>query len=117
MHLENIHTPLSYIFALLLSTVALETHHSSISAGSLRTVDTISAPYFGGLVYIALAISFNCDFIFMASCDLPFPSTTVRQPTLSPASNMSFVDQILTISSVHSNQFEIICNLFFYVPF
>lgn len=93
MHLENIHTPLCYIFALLLTTVALETHHSSISAGSLRTVDTISAPYFGGLMYIALAISFSCDVIFTASCDLPFPSTTVRQPILSPASSISFIDQ------------------------
>jgi hypothetical protein len=75
--------------------VASEPHHSSIRAGSLRTVDTISAPYFGGEMYIALAISFSCEEIFMASCVLPFPSTTVRHPIRSPASSSSFINQFI----------------------
>jgi hypothetical protein len=73
--------------------VASEPHHSSISAGLLRTVVTISAPCFGGEMYIALAISCRCEDIFMASCALPFPSTTVRHPIRSPASSSSFINQ------------------------
>jgi hypothetical protein len=72
--------------------VSSEPHHSSISAGSRRTVDTISAPCFGGEMYIALASSISCEDIFMASCALPFPSTTVRHPIRSPASSSRFIN-------------------------
>ena len=42
-------------------------------------------------MYIALAISFSCPSMFVASCALPSASTTVKQPIRSPANSLTII--------------------------
>jgi hypothetical protein len=89
---ENVIKPAVFLRVLLVCLLLWwQSHHSSISAASLRTLNTISAPYFGGEIYIALAITFSCASIFVESCALPSPSTTVKQPIRSPANSLMLI--------------------------